>query len=71
VKKYEAQYYRDKGKERYEYYKRIGLCSCGERAVPGRVRCIGCAQKYAAREMMRRQKIDEEKERMWINEQAK
>lgn len=70
MKKYDAQYYRDKGKERYEYYKRIGLCSCGERAVQGKVRCVKCAQKYAVREMMRRQRRDEEREKEWLNEQT-
>lgn len=60
MKKYEPQYYKNKAKERYEYHKRIGLCPCGERAVPGKVRCIGCEQKYIAREMIRRQNMTEE-----------
>ena len=60
MKKYEPQYYKDKAKERYNYYKKMGLCPCGERAVPGKVRCVGCEQKYEAREMMRRQNMTEE-----------
>lgn len=67
MKRYDAQYYRDKGKERYEYLKRIGMCSCGERAIPGKVCCIKCTQIKAAREKIRRENMtDEEKEKRRI-----
>lgn len=70
MKRYDKGYYKAKCKDRYEYLKRVGLCSCGERAEPGKVRCVGCAQKAAAREMLRRQRRDEEREREWLNEQT-
>ena len=60
MKRYDKGYYKAKNKERYEYMKRVGLCSCGERAEPGKVCCIRCSQIKAARyENM----TEEEKER--------
>lgn len=39
-----------------EYRKKNGLClNCGEKAVQGKTRCIGCLQYEAAREKMRRE----------------
>lgn len=38
----------------YAYRKDNGLCvNCGERAVPGKTRCISCLQIAAARQRMR------------------
>ena len=38
----------------YEYRKMNGLCvNCGDRAEPGKVKCIGCAQIEAVKRMQR------------------
>lgn len=40
----------------YKYRKENGLCvSCGDRAVPGKTRCLGCLQIAAAKQRMRYQ----------------
>ena len=46
---------------KYQYRKENGLCvSCGDRAVPGRTRCIGCLQVAAAKQKIRYQERGEE-----------
>ena len=48
--------------ELYKYRKDNGLCwTCGEKAEPGKTRCLRCAQIATAKEKMRR----EEKIRMY------
>ena len=60
MKRYEAEYYRTKAKERRIYMRKMGLCDCGERARPGKVRCERCAQIYAVKEKMRRDSMTPE-----------
>ena len=41
---------------RYKYRKENGLCyTCGDRAEPGKSRCLRCLQIEAAKEKMRRE----------------
>ena len=38
----------------YQYRKENGLCvSCGDRAVPGKTRCVGCLQIAAVKQKQR------------------
>lgn len=46
----------------YEYRRMNGLCvSCGEKAQPGKSRCIRCAQIASAREQMRQESMSHDK----------
>ena len=51
-------------KELYQYRKENGLCtSCGDRAEPGKSRCIGCAQIEAVKNRMRYENLSQEAKR--------